>query len=101
MNARYPAQGVWAVLGGQTYMSGAVSPQGTVKLIWPHEEPPAEPRFAFEDKRNRWTATLPIEECDQLYEVSSFARYRGIPCQVMSIEAGRALLYYVGHNGYE
>lgn len=101
MSAQYPGQGVWAVLGRQTYLSGAVSPQGTVKLIWPHEEDPGDPRFTFEEKWHRWTATLPIEQCDRLYEVGSFARYRGIPTQVMSINDGRALLYYVGSNGFE
>jgi hypothetical protein len=101
MTARYPERGVRAVLGGQTYLSGTVSAQGTVKLIWPHEQRPANPRFTFEDQWARWTLTLPITECDQLYEVSALAQYRGAPCQVMTITEGRALLYYAGHNGAE
>jgi hypothetical protein len=102
MRSQYPGQGVWAELGGRTFMSSAVSPDGTVKLIWKHPEAPGDSRFTFEEKWNRWTATVPVEDCDRLYEVSSFTRYRGIPCQVMSIDdSGRALLYYVGHSGHE
>jgi hypothetical protein len=99
---KYPRNEVIGILGGTQYRAEAVAPDQTITLYRKGGPQPADPRFVYDQKWDLWEVTLPISECEGVFELSSFARYRGIPCRVMSIDdAGRALLYYVGHSGHE
>ncbi|HEU5473270.1 MAG TPA: hypothetical protein VFV67_21710 [Actinophytocola sp.] len=98
----YPRNEVVAVLAGVTCRAGAVRPDGTVRLSRKGPTPPNDPRFSYDEKWDLWETVVPVDACDLLVEINSFARYRGAPCQVMSIgDDGRALVYYTGDNGAE
>jgi hypothetical protein len=95
---QYPASGTWAVLDGVTYMAGMCFRNRTVTLYHRGDQPPPDPRFAPDDEPGRWTLTVLPAECDELYSVTSRARYRGHVCQVMAIGDGTALLYSLEGN---
>lgn len=98
----YPRSEITGTLAGVTYRSEAVASDGTVILFQKGRQRPTDPRFSYNDKWDGWEAAVRVEECDRLVEIGSFARYKGIACQVIAIgESGRAELYYVGHDAGE
>jgi hypothetical protein len=99
---KYPRNEIVATLDGLEFQAEAVAPDGTVTLFQKGGEPPPDPRFSYDKEWDLWEVTLPISACGSLVEIHAFARYRGIPCQVISVDdTGQAVLYYVGHAAYE
>lgn len=97
-----PRNDIFAVLGGVSFGADAVRSDGTVRLSRTGSVQPNDPRFSYDETWDVWEAVVPIDECDRLVEVSTFARYQGAPCQVIAIgEDGQAGLYYVGHDSIE
>lgn len=85
--------GVWAVLGGLTFRSTDVKPDGTVRLGYNGTGFPGHPAFEFDERRGRWKATVPAEQCDSVTDYSPRADYRGHPCDIVAIEDDAAGLY--------
>ncbi|MFL6142813.1 MAG: hypothetical protein ACJ72N_13210, partial [Labedaea sp.] len=84
------------------YQAEAVAADGTVTLFRKGSPRPDDPRFHYDEKWDLWETTVQVEECDRLVEIHSFAKYLGVPCQVMALrDAGQALLYYTGGNSAE
>lgn len=83
------------MLDGVTYPA-TVYPDQTVQLAHKSEQPPRDDRFSYDEQFTMWSVRLPMADCEQVYSVSSRARYQGHLCQVIAIDAeGNALLYYL------
>jgi hypothetical protein len=99
MTGQRPRTGIFTEIGGREYEVDADPREGVVTLFSREPENPDPALFQWNGSLGAWLASVPVDRCDRLVEVTTVADYRGHPCQVISIGAdGATGLYYLGED---
>jgi hypothetical protein len=94
MTGQRPRDGVFALVDGREYRAESAPEGGVVTLV---SDGPADPALFRQDQDGRWRAQVPVDRCDRVDEVTTWALYQGHDCQVVAIEKdGSVGLYYLG-----
>lgn len=94
-----PRTGIFATVDGVDYPVNTYPDDGTVQLVVRAAENPDPNLFGWDAGFGVWTATVPLDRCARLVEVTSLADYEGHSCQVVGIEPdGSVGLYYLGNE---
>jgi hypothetical protein len=99
MTGQRPRTGIFAEIGGREYEVNSYPHQGMVTLYSRAPQNPDPALFQWNGSFGAWLATVPVQRCDRLAEVTTVADHLGHPCQVISIGAdGATGLYYLGED---
>ncbi|NUT53834.1 MAG: hypothetical protein HOV94_42075 [Saccharothrix sp.] len=87
-------------MDGREYKASYSGRDDTVLIVEKTPENPDPTRYKWVDYHRGWVARYPLADVDRVFEVHTYARYRGHRCEVRSVDDDGTLeLQYAASNG--
>jgi hypothetical protein len=89
-----PRAGIYATVDGREYLAESYPENGVVTLVGDNT---SDPTLFQPSPDGRWRASVAVDRCDRLDEVTTRATYQGHECQVLAMAVdGSVGLHYLG-----
>ncbi len=97
-----PRSGIYATVNGVEHLCNDFPSDDTVVLVSRAAENPDPALFQRDEAHGLWIATVGLDQCERLADVTTRAEYQGRRCQVVSIAPnGDVGLYFLDDDKSE